>query len=259
MGGGYGRFGERTCSFHLRQSFYKKGMALFGCKRPVAAFWRFLYVRETRDHMHWLVLDRDRLQALALWDGAVAEGRNPWRFFFGFALALSSFSEIRYRFFFGSVLDPLFRPGRLACGDFRSGQAVLCVPFLWFVRIASTMCIRGVPKVYHGGPAITVGVRREKTVGNRPGMRENRERASERAGNRLENGAAPWIPAGNGTGNRKSRTGITRYGSMLVWKSGKRREAGCPFTGRSSASQCSAIPPFPVLLYQTCLSGTITP
>lgn len=100
MGGGYGRFGERTCSFHLRQSFYKKGMALFGCKRPVAAFWRFLYVRETRDHMHWLVLDRDRLQALALWDGAVAEGRNPWRFFFGFALALSSF--------FGNPVSLLF-------------------------------------------------------------------------------------------------------------------------------------------------------
>lgn len=210
--------------------------------------------------MHWLVLDRDRLQALALWDGAVAEGRNPWRLFLWICFgSLFFFRKSGIASFFGSVLDPFFRPGRLACGDFRSGQAVLCVPFLWFVRIASTMCIRGVPKVYHDGPAITVGVRREKTVGNRPGMRENRERASERAGNRLENGAAPWIPAGNGTGNRKSRTGITRYGSVLVWKSGKRREAGCPFTGRGSASQCSAIPPFPVLLYQTCLSGTITP
>lgn len=100
MGGGYGRFGERTCSFPLRQSFYKKGMALFACVTSGRCFLAFLYVRETRDHMHWLVLDRDRLQALALWDGAVAEGRNPWRFFFGFALALSSF--------FGNPVSLLF-------------------------------------------------------------------------------------------------------------------------------------------------------
>ena len=226
MGGGYGR----------------KGDGFVWLQTSGRCFLAFLYVRETRDHMHWLVLDRDRLQALALWDGAVAEGRNPWRFFFGFALALSSFFGNPVSLLFWIRFGSFFRPGRLACGDFRFGQAVRCVPFLWFVRIASTMCIRGVPKVYHGGPAITVGVRREKTVGNRPGMRENRERASGRAGNRLENGAAPWIPAGNGTGNRKSRTGITRYGSIWVWKSGKRREAGCPFTGRGSASQCSAIP-----------------
>ncbi len=243
MGGGYGRKGDGFLAANVRS-------LLFGVF--------YMYVKRATICTGWCWTEI----VCRLWPFGTALSQRG-EALGGFSLDLLwlslLFSEIRYRFFFGSVLDPLFRPGRLACGDFRFGQAVRCVPFLWFVRIASTMCIRGVPKVYHGGPAITVGVRREKTVGNRPGMRENRERASERAGNRLENGAAPWIPAGNGTGNRKSRTGITRYGSIWVWKSGKRREAGCPFTGRGSASQCSAIPPFPVLLYQTCLSGTITP
>ena len=56
------------------------------------------------------------------------------------------------------------------------------------VRIFAALYIRGVPKVYHTGDAIAVGVRREKTGGRRMGMQENRKTGATRAGNRTENG-----------------------------------------------------------------------
>ena len=81
-----------------------------------------------------------------------------------------------------------------------------------FSRIATTMCIRGVPKVYHNGGARTVGVRRGKDGGKPAGMRENRAQATPRAGNRPENAQTRGMGQGNADGNRKSRTGKIRYG-----------------------------------------------
>ena len=81
-----------------------------------------------------------------------------------------------------------------------------------FSRIATTMCIRGVPKVYHSGGARTVGVRVTKEGGRPAGMRENRAEAAHSAGNRTENAQTQGMGRGNASGNRKSRTGKIRYG-----------------------------------------------